>query len=319
MRGQVAVPSAPGPEPSTIGAALGLLGDTWTLLILQRAYLGIRRYGGWREALQISESVLADRLRTMTAAGLLETRPYRDEGRTRLEYRLTERALDLWPFFLTVWSWERAWVPRDPASGPLPDLLHDGCGRAVDIVLTCGGCGLPVGPRDTVTTRSTGVAVSRSLPSRLHPRRTRGTLPSDPLSAFPGTCEILGDRWGTAVLAAAMLGMRTFSDFRRELEVSPDVLSDRLRRFVAHGVLAPGYRLTDKGRATFPILACLLAWADRWMGADGHRPALTIVHRDCAAQLDPVLVCAGCGEPLGRRTVRFDVGEQRSAISAARE
>jgi DNA-binding HxlR family transcriptional regulator len=119
---------------------------------------------------------------------------------------------------------------------------------------------------------------------------------------------VIGDRWGTVVIASALLGARTFAEFSRELSVSPDVLSDRLRRFVAMDVLAPddgGYRLTDKGRATFPIMALVVAWAERWLGPEGHPSALRITHRACGAVLDPRLACAACGELLERATVRF--------------
>jgi DNA-binding HxlR family transcriptional regulator len=286
---------------TAIGRALAVLGDSWTLLILQRAFLGVRRFAGWRDALGISESVLAGRLRDLTAAHVLETSPYRDGGRTRQEYRLTERGLDLWSLLVSIWSWERTWVPRSVA---LPDLLHDG--HPTDPVLTCGACREAVTARDTVTTRLTA-GFAGSLP-RLHPRRSRSALPSDPLSTFPGAIEVVGDRWGTAVVAGAMLGLRSFSAFLDELQVSPDVLSDRLRRFVDHGVLAPearGYRLTAKGRATFPVLIGIVAWGDRWLGPEGYPPALRIEHRACGALLDPVLGCPACGAVLTRRTVRF--------------
>ena len=106
---------------STIGRALAELADSWTLLILQRAFLGVRRFAGWRDALGISDSVLAGRLREMTAACLLEARPYREGGRTRSEYRLTPRGLDLWSLLVAIWWWERTWVPREV---PLPELWH---------------------------------------------------------------------------------------------------------------------------------------------------------------------------------------------------
>ena len=38
---------------STIGRALAELADSWTLLILQRAFLGVRRFAGWRDQLGI--------------------------------------------------------------------------------------------------------------------------------------------------------------------------------------------------------------------------------------------------------------------------
>jgi DNA-binding HxlR family transcriptional regulator len=290
--------------PGTVDRALALLGDTWTLLILQRAHLGARRYAQWRDVLGISHSTLSGRLRSLTEAGLLATRPYRDGGRSRMEYTLTERGADTWSLLAAIWAWERRWVPREV---PLPDPLHTVCGQGRDILLTCGDCHQPVGLRDTVTTREPGVPLLPALPARLHPRRTRGILPSDPLSLFPGAMEIIGDRWGTALLAAAALRVRTFSDFQRIMDVSPDVLTDRLRRFVAMEILDPspkgGYKLTERGLGTFPILACLLAWADRWMGADGARPALVIRHTACGHVLRPVLTCAACGVPYERRTL----------------
>lgn len=310
----VGAPAAPGgppaSRPSTIGRALAVLGDSWTLLILQRAFLGVRRFATWRAELGISDSVLAGRLREMTAAGLLAPHPYRDGGRTRREYRLTDRGLELWALLVAIWSWERAWVPR---ADPLPDLVHHGCARGVDVVLVCGGCGDALTARDTETARLPGASFSAVAPPRTHPRRSRGTLPTDPLSWFPGTVEVLGDRWGTCVLGAALLGVRSFSGFQRELEISPDVLADRLRRFVAQGVLAAGpggYRLTDKGRATFPMLMLLVAWADRHLGGPTLLPALRVVHRACGNVLDPRLACRECGAVLARRDLAWAARER---------
>jgi DNA-binding HxlR family transcriptional regulator len=237
----------------------------------------------------------------MTGARLLEVRPYRDGGRTRAEYRLTPRGLDLWSLLVAIWWWERTWVPRDV---PLPELWH-GAHRC-PVTLVCGGCRAEVTARDTATERLLP-SFAGSLP-RLHPRRSRGELAVDPLSTFPGASEVIGDRWGTVVIAGALLGVRSFAEFRRELQVSPDVLSDRLRRFVAMGILVPddgGYRLTDKGWATFPIMVLVVAWAERWLGPEGHPSALRITHRACGAVLDPRLACATCGELLERTAVRF--------------
>ncbi len=295
---------------STVGRALAELADSWTLLILQRAFLGVRRFAGWHDELGISESVLASRLRDMTAAGLLEVRPYRDGGRTRPEYWLSPRGLDLWMLLVAIWSWERAWVPREV---PLPELWHGD--HTCDVALVCRMCHVVVTARDT-TTEQLLPSFAGSLP-RVHPRRSRGALPADPLSTFPGASEVIGDRWGTVLVAGALMGVRSFAEFSREMSVSPDVLSDRLRRFVALGVFTPdesGYRLTDKGRATFPIMALVAGWAERWLGPEGHPSAVRITHRDCGAVLDPQLACVICGELLERTAVRFaTVGRRRPA------
>ena len=287
----------------TVGRTLGVLADTWTLLILQRAFLGVRRYAGWRSTLNISDATLAARLRSMTDNGLLRTTPYREGGRSRQEYRLTERGMDTWRLLLATWNWEREWEPR---AVPLPEIVHRTCGAATHVVLCCARCGAPVGPRDTEVDMNRVVTVGADL-SRVHPRRTRGRLPTDPLSFLPGAMEIVGDRWGATLLGACLIGLRTFSDFAERLSISPEVLTDRLRRFVEHGVLEPagqtGYRLTDKGRAAFAIHACLVDWANRWERGDGVPVDLDIRHRACGRSLEVRLDCAACGLPLERTAV----------------
>ena len=95
--------------PSAVGQALLAVGDQWTLLILQRALLGrARRFADWRDDLHIAESVLASRLKEMIARDLLVPKSYTANGRTRPEYMLSPRAIDLWPMFVAIWSWERA-------------------------------------------------------------------------------------------------------------------------------------------------------------------------------------------------------------------
>lgn len=290
-------------ELGAVGRGLGLLADTWTLLILQRAFLGVSRYAGWRETLKISDATLSARLRSLVDAGLLETRSYREGGRERREYLLTERGADLWKLLITIWDWEKARVPR---ATPLPDIVHRACGEPALLLPRCASCGEPVGPRETEVAREPGSPGLETL-SRQHPRRTRGPLPEDPLSVLPGAMEIIGDRWGATVLGAALTGIRSFSCFVAALAISPEVLSDRLRRFVDLGVLyrtgSGEYRLTDKGRASFLIHVSLVEWSHRWLGGDGAPIDLTIRHRTCGAVLRLRLDCDRCGGTFDRRSV----------------
>jgi DNA-binding HxlR family transcriptional regulator len=281
--------------------------------MLQRAFLKhTRRFAEWRAELGVSESVLAARLRELVAAGLLEPSPYRVDGRTRTEYLLTERARELWTFLVAIWSWERTWVAR-PA--PLPDLVHERCGRRVDVTLGCATCGTaPVTARDTRTERGPASTFADVAVPRHHRRTVREHAPNDPLSYLPETMEILGDRWSTVLLAAAFLGVRRFAGFESELGVAPSILSDRLRRFTEFGVLAqhdlPGrgheYRLTDKGLAFFPTFAFLVDWAQRWhAGVPGSDIAMT--HAACAKPFRPFLRCDACREPLARGELHFNL------------
>lgn len=291
-------------ELSAIGQALAILGDRWVLLILQRAFLRrVRTFAGWRDELGISESVLATRLKELVRHDIFTLAAYRD-GRTRYEYRLTQRGLDLWSFLVAIHSWERDWAER----GHLPPLIHDTCGGQAQPYLACGSCREPMSARDTHTEQGPLADFSRIGLPRQHRRTVRPDARDDLIAYCPDSMEILGDRWSTTLLAAAFLGTRRFVDFQSRLGIAPSVLTDRLRRFVELGVFSftgdGSYRLTDKGLAFFEVFAFLVDWAQRELPAP-EGSALTITHKPCGAALEPVLLCTACGEPLQRKEVHF--------------
>ncbi len=296
-------------RPSAIGQALLALGDQWTLLMLQRALLTrTRRFADWRDQLGMSESVLAGRLREMVAGDLLRPSPYRDEGRGRTEYLLTERALELWALLVQIWAWEYDWIGVPPA------LVHDTCGGRTGVDVGCSACGAaPVTARDTAAGREESATFARVTVPRHHRRTVRARSPQDPLSHVPETLELLGDRWSTVVLAAAFLRVRRFADFQAELGVAPSILADRLRRFTELSVLTtvegpagrPEYRLTERGMAFSGVFAFLVDWAQRWY--TGPRDGtLHITHRRCGRPFVPYPRCRTCRRPLTRAAVHFD-------------
>ena len=77
--GPGSVPTALQPgSTNAVGRMLGLLGDEWTLLILQRALRGTTRYGQFLDEVAISNAVLSARLATMEHEGLLRRVVYQD-------------------------------------------------------------------------------------------------------------------------------------------------------------------------------------------------------------------------------------------------
>src|ERR1700754_2404164 len=116
---------------------LGLLGDEWTLLVLQQALMGARRYGDFQARLPISNSVLSSRLRSLTDDELLERRTYQTNP-PRAEYLTTPRSRSLWPVLVSIWEWERHWVPEH--AHDLPSMRHTGCGAGFAPQLTCRAC-----------------------------------------------------------------------------------------------------------------------------------------------------------------------------------
>jgi DNA-binding HxlR family transcriptional regulator len=128
-----------------IARPVSLLGDRWTLVVLRDAFLGVRRFEDFQTSLGISRSLLADRLSRLVEAGILRKEPYRDAIRTRDEYRLTEKGLDLYPVITAL----RTWGQRYMGEG-VPELsfLHKGCGGETVQRTQCDCCGESLGARD---------------------------------------------------------------------------------------------------------------------------------------------------------------------------
>jgi DNA-binding HxlR family transcriptional regulator len=105
----------------------------------------------------------------------------------------------------------------------------------------------------------------------------RGAHPKSRRSGCPVSIslEILGDRWSLLIIRDMMVrGFRTFREFLESGEgIATNILSDRLRRLRASGIIAAGrhkedrrtlhYRLTEKGIDLAPVLLDLLIWGAR--------------------------------------------------------
>jgi DNA-binding HxlR family transcriptional regulator len=120
----------------TIGRALDVIGDRWSLLVLREVFQGIRRFDQLTVRTAIPRQMLTDRLDRLVAEGLLRREPYREPGqRSRHEYRLTDKGLDLYPVFVALQQWGDAYL-ADPAGSPI-EFVHRDCGEPVDLVLRC--------------------------------------------------------------------------------------------------------------------------------------------------------------------------------------
>lgn len=142
--------------------------------------------------------------------------------------------------------------------------------------------------------------------------------------------EVVGDRWNLLILRDAFLGARRFDDFRKDLGIARNILSDRLGRLTDAGILETRryqdhpprdeYRLTPKGNDLFDILLALWRWGDEW---DPPAPGTMreLIHLDCGKVTHSVPSCAHCGKELTRGNLRIvpglDVVEARLAATSA--
>jgi DNA-binding HxlR family transcriptional regulator len=133
------------PPRDAVELAVDVLSDRWTVLILREAFFGVRRYGQMQRNLGIARNVLADRLRQLVADGMLERVRYRTDP-DWYEYRLTERAIDLYPVIIGLMRWADRHLAEEPDT--TVELLHRSCGQPIHPYLACSHCHEPLTGRD---------------------------------------------------------------------------------------------------------------------------------------------------------------------------
>jgi len=129
--------------------------------------------------------------------------------------------------------------------------------------------------------------------------------------------DILGDWWTPLVLREAFYGTRRFDDFVANLGIGRNILTERLKRLTDEGILTrvayqerPAryeYRLTDKGRDLFGVLAMLHRWGNDWL-VDDDGPPVEMVDRETGDVVQPVVVDELTGRRLDARAVRVRRG-----------
>ena len=105
-----------------------LLGDRWSLIVLRDImFSGLTHF---RELLTnslegIASNILAARLTKLVGAGLL-TRDDDPSHKQKVEYHLTEAAIQLVPLIATMGDWGARWMPTEPALAVRARVLAEG-------------------------------------------------------------------------------------------------------------------------------------------------------------------------------------------------
>ena len=136
--------------------------------------------------------------------------------------------------------------------------------------------------------------------------------------------DVVGEWWSLLVVREAFFGCRRFQDFADRLGIARNILSARLKKLVAAGVLertepdpaTVEYRLTPKGEALMPVLVSLLQWGDAHANPDP--PPVVLVDRRDGRPIAPLEVRAADGRALGPRDVRAVAGPGADAEVVAR-
>ncbi|MCP2267606.1 transcriptional regulator, HxlR family [Actinokineospora diospyrosa] len=121
--------------PGFFPQSRAVLGDRWSATMLGAAYLGARRFADFQRRLGAPATVVAERLRTFTALGVLAPSEG-PEPLARSHHHLTDKGRALFPVVISALDWGQRWfvAPEGPAA-----VLDHGGHRFVP-VLVCSVC-----------------------------------------------------------------------------------------------------------------------------------------------------------------------------------
>ena len=147
------------------------------------------------------------------------------------------------------------------------------------------------------------------------------------------TLDLIGDQWTMLVLRELFWGAHRFEEFRANLGIARNILSDRLRKLTEaqiierHATSAGGrraeYHLSRRGRELLPVILSLLQWGDRWL-ADESGPPVEIRVRASGELLPPIRPRGADGQALRGSELVLQPGpgandEMRARLAAIRQ
>ncbi len=136
------------PKPIDHGAGIesvaAIVGDRWSMLIVRNVFRGIRRFDALRDDLGVSRPILADRLKRLVAAGILERVAYQ-ENPPRYDYTLTHAGSELSPALVALIRWGDRWFGEGNRTVV---LVHATCGQEFEQGFWCATCSSTLQPSD---------------------------------------------------------------------------------------------------------------------------------------------------------------------------
>ena len=288
-----------------------ILGGAWTFLVLREAlFEDVVQFDAFQANLGIARESLKRVLNRLVRHGVMDHRPLASGG-LRKGYFLTEQGRDLLPALVAALNWGQVWA----SDGPVPErLTHKNCGQPLEQAIVCSYCHDPVDPRNVsftslIKNRSKGrekFAKMRYVEQALLERQKP--------SSIARTMAAIGDPWSFLIIRECFYGIRRFDAFQQRLSIASNILTARLRRMVAAGILRTQpvadqphlseYRLTEKGIALYSLPLAIIAWGDRWLAGAGG-PPLVLTHKRCNHVFSAELRCHSCDTAVTLNDVEY--------------
>jgi DNA-binding HxlR family transcriptional regulator len=138
-----------------------------------------------------------------------------------------------------------------------------------------------------------------------------------PLSA---TLGLVGEWWTLLILHDAFDGYTRFDQFQENLGISPSLLTSRLKRLVARGLLERRkyqtkpvrheYVLTELGHSLRPVIVALAAWGNARL--DPSQRSMVLIDSATGVEAEPILVDRGTGRRVDGPDFVFTAGPAAS-------
>ena len=124
-------------DRSPLAAALDLVGDRWTLLVVAALLAGPRRFNELQEAVDgVAPNILSARLKGLIEHALVVQHLYQERP-PRFVYELSESGRELAGALRLLADW-------GARAGSAEPLRHQACGTALEARWWCPSCGEPV-------------------------------------------------------------------------------------------------------------------------------------------------------------------------------
>lgn len=148
------------------------------------------------------------------------------------------------------------------------------------------------------------------------PELSSATARADVPCPIGRAVHVLGDRWTLLILRNATMGVTRFEDFRAALGIADNILSNRLTRLLAAGVLVRvpyrdarrtrhEYRLTTAGADALEVLHALAGWGQQHTQPSQPVEPMRVIHSTCGNDLTPGNHCPTCKRTVGRAEIAW--------------
>ena len=143
---------------------------------------------------------------------------------------------------------------------------------------------------------------------------------------LPAAVELIGEKWAFLILRGAFNGLQHFEEFQAGLGIARNILSDRLGKLVAGGILERRpdpddgrrviYSLSPKGEGLLPVVLALRQWGEEW----GYGSmTIQLADRRDAKPVRKICVLSHDGRALGLHDLTWIEREGAESLRTAAE